>query len=120
MASCKTDKIIRLAKEKTAEKERLALNAISGLIAGGQKVTFYSIAKETGLSKTFLYNNNSVRRVIEEARETGPIDPAPSLASADELLEAIEKLRDTDPDGYKRIRSALSADKPKKTKQLRG
>jgi hypothetical protein len=110
MSSLNTEKIIQLAKEKTAEKEQQALSAIESLKGGGKKITFYSVAKETGLSKTFLYNNESVRKVIEDAREvalsTKDTDKEEGLKT-EELLATIEQMKSGDPEGYKRIRAAL-------------
>ncbi|MDR1422908.1 MAG: DUF6262 family protein [Coriobacteriales bacterium] len=106
-----TAKIIQLAKEKTAEKEKLALETIGDMKKSGQKVTFYSIAKNTGLSKTFLYNNSSVRQEIEEART---IEPDSDRAKqddgslgAEQLLASIEQMKADDPESYKKLRTAL-------------
>lgn len=111
MSSSNTEKIIQLAKEKTAEKEKLAIDAIEDLKKDGRKITFYSVAKETGLSKTFLYNNESVRQEIEESRETVPSsDKTAKMGSsldADQLLNELEKMKEEDPDGYERIRATL-------------
>jgi hypothetical protein len=116
MAALKTDKIIQLAKAKTAEKERLALSAVQELAGSSHKVTFYSVAKQTGLSKTFLYSNESVRQAIERARESGIRKPAISnFVSTEKLLTALAELKETDPDGYAKIRAALTLDSPKNT-----
>ena len=119
MASSKTEKIVKLAKEKTQEKERLALQAVEELVNEGQKVSFYSIAKQTGLSKTFLYNNDSVRQVIEGAREgiageQEPQSPGQSV-KPERILDEIARLKSTDPESYEKIRSALLNEHPPTT-----
>lgn len=111
MSSLNTEKIIQLAKEKTAEKEKLALDTIEEMRGTGQKVTFYSVAKSTGLSKTFLYNNEPVREMIEDVRSQ-PTDKAEtqsetSAPDAEELIATLEQMKTKDPESYNRIRSAL-------------
>jgi hypothetical protein len=105
--------IIKLAKAKTAEKEKLALDAVEELKKGGSKITFYSVAKHTGLSKTFLYNNTSVREEIESARakaaNSSKAEPTPDTLSAEEVLAALESMRADDPKGYERIRAHFTA-----------
>jgi len=114
MAPLRTDKIIQLAKEKTAEKERTALDTIDELRKSGQKVTFYSVAKQAGLSKTFLYNNDSVRQVIENAREaplagSGAEQPTTTV-NAEEIIASIQKLKTADPESFERICAVLSSE----------
>ena len=119
MASSKTEKIVKLAKEKTQEKERLALQAVEGLLGEGQKVSFYSVAKQTGLSKTFLYKNDSVRQVIESAREGVVGESEPKLAEQtvkpERILDEIARLKTVDPGSYEKIRSALLNEHPPTT-----
>jgi hypothetical protein len=111
MSSLKTERIIQLAKEKTAEKEKFALEAIDELKQSGEKITFYSVAKQTGLSKTFLYNNESVRQVIEDARlggtETSDGTQATGSLDTKQILATIQQIKTENPDSYEAIRSAL-------------
>jgi len=51
MPSCSSKKIVLLAKRKAMKKDRQALDTIKSLKELGEK-TFYSVAEETGLSKT--------------------------------------------------------------------
>lgn len=64
----KTDKIVAKAKEKSESREHEVLLAIRRMQRTGQKITFYSVMKETGASKSYLYTNKTIRSAIEDAR----------------------------------------------------
>lgn len=64
----KTDKIVELATEKSRKRHREVINTINKMIKRGDKVSFYSVVKETGASKSYLYTNVELRSLIELAR----------------------------------------------------
>lgn len=64
----KTDKIVELAAEKSKKRHREVINTINKMIKHGDKVSFYSVVKETGASKSYLYTNDEIRSLIELAR----------------------------------------------------
>lgn len=63
-----TETVVRLAKEKSTKREREVIDAVKAMQADGDTVTFYSVAKRTGASKSYLYSNESIRKAIEDAR----------------------------------------------------
>lgn len=64
-----TEAVVRLAKEKSTKREREVIEAVRAMQADGDAVTFYSVAKRTGASKSYLYSNDSIRQAIEDARK---------------------------------------------------
>lgn len=64
----KTDRIVELATEKSRKRHREVINTINKMIKRGDKVSFYSVVKETGASKSYLYTNVELRSLIELAR----------------------------------------------------
>lgn len=84
------EKIVLLAKKKSQDKEQLVLDAIQTMKAQRQKITFYSVQKTTGVSKSYLYNNSTLRKAITELRDG--VQPSPSDADTTETLLAAMKL----------------------------
>lgn len=64
----KTDRIVELATEKSRKRHREVINTINKMIKRGDKISFYSVVKETGASKSYLYTNVELRSLIELAR----------------------------------------------------
>ena len=52
-----TLKIAEMAKRKSIKRQKEVLDVIASMIKNGEKVTFYSVQKKTGASKSYLYNN---------------------------------------------------------------
>lgn len=65
----KTEKIVELAKNKSLEKEEMVLNVIEKMKVLGEKITFYSVYNKASVSKSFVYNNERIRNIIEKERE---------------------------------------------------
>ena len=55
-------------KERTGEARKLAQKAIMELVSEGKKVNFNSVHNRSGVSKSFLYEDNETRKQIEEQR----------------------------------------------------
>lgn len=55
-------------KDKTETATTKVDEAIKTLSINGAKINFNTIAKESGVSKNFLYNNDSIKQRIEELR----------------------------------------------------
>ena len=60
-------------KEYAKNKSKIALEkvdkAIRELSLGEQKINFNSVCNLSGVSKTFLYNNEDIKKRIEELRD---------------------------------------------------
>ncbi len=60
------DKIIESAKNKSIEKVKYLKDVVDIMIEENVAVTFYSVWKRSGLSKSFIYNNPEVVAYINE------------------------------------------------------
>lgn len=54
--------------DKTENAIKKEDEAIKTILISGAKINFNTIAKESGVSKNFLYNNDSIKQRIEELR----------------------------------------------------
>lgn len=66
MTNERTLKIVEHSKNKTVETQQKAINAINEMKKNGEKITYYSVRQKTGISKSFLYNNEEVSALIRE------------------------------------------------------
>lgn len=55
-------------KQRADEARERAEDAINGLQAKGAKINFSSVAKTSGVSKSFLYDDSIIREKIEQLR----------------------------------------------------
>lgn len=66
-----SDKMKGLAasdKKRTAEAKAKVMDTIRQLSAGGEKINFNNVQKNSGISKSFLYKDQEIRELIEEQR----------------------------------------------------
>ena len=68
MTTRNTTAIVANAKNKTAQKVEKVLREIEKIGKHGGKITIYSIAKITGVSRSFLYNNEILYDKINSYR----------------------------------------------------
>lgn len=59
----------KYAKQKTKATLEKVNKAIRDLSLSGQKINFNSVSQISGVSKTFLYNNEEIKKRINELRE---------------------------------------------------
>ena len=61
--------ILQRNREKQREEaHRKAMEAIQRLEASGKAINFSSVGKQSGVSRSYLYDDESVMRIIEEYR----------------------------------------------------
>lgn len=111
MGEKSTLKIAELAKKKSVNRQKEVLDAIESMIKNGEKVTFYSVQKKTGASKSYLYNNDKIKMAIQQEREE-KIANTRTNESKDAIIKAlkmtiknlekeIKELKNTNSDSYK-------------------
>lgn len=59
----------KYAEEKTKVTLEKVDKAIRELSLSGEKINFNSVATASGVSKTFLYNNEAIKKRIEDLRQ---------------------------------------------------
>lgn len=86
--SDKTLKIRSMAKEKSAKRQQEVIKAIKLMKKNGEKISFYSVQKRTGASKSYLYTNEEISKLIQEAREEEIVSPR-SKESQETIIKAL-------------------------------
>ncbi|MCK1818846.1 DUF6262 family protein [Streptomyces sp. XM83C] len=88
--------IIAAARERAAATRERAIAALRRMDAAGQPVSFDAVAREAGVSRSWLYTQPDLRAEIDRLRERhGPASSAPQVpdqqrASDASLLRRLE------------------------------
>ena len=82
----KTEQIRKLADIKSQETVDKALKAIDELVKSGRNVTFYNVYTSAGISKSFVYNNEKIRSLIESYRNK-PIQNSRNTDPKDSIIQ---------------------------------
>lgn len=90
MSKKNTDKIIAMAKTKTEETKNKVIDTINKMLEDGEKITFYSVYKNSGVSKSFVYNNDEIRMIVETYRQS-PVKRNRTKESKDVIIETQKK-----------------------------
>lgn len=116
MRADNTDNLINAARNRTAITRRKVTMAIRRLDAAAATITYQSLAREAGVSRSWLYSQPDIRELIDHHRAGHP-EPAaasppprqrPSAASLQTRLEvANTRIRELQQDNQ-RLREALS------------
>ena len=56
-------------EKRTSEARKKALNAILFLKTESKKINFSTVAKQSGVSRNFLYSDEEIRQAIEDQRQ---------------------------------------------------
>lgn len=91
-----TKEIVRIAKEKSLKTRRNVEKTISELSLSGNEVNFNSVAKSSGVSKSWLYNNPDIRKRIESLRNqtiinNRVVDSKRSKKSEETLIKTLKE-----------------------------
>ncbi len=62
------DVIVSLAKQKSKDRQAEILDEIGQMRKAGENISFYSVAKRTGASKSYLYRNELIASTIDKYR----------------------------------------------------
>lgn len=91
---------LRAATRRRSERTRdQALAALRRLDTAGAPITFQALAREAGVSRSWIYNQTDLRTEIQRLRRRQPLDPARTTperqrASADSLLRRLQAATD--------------------------
>ena len=69
MKDTKCSTVVTMAKKRSIECEKKALKAIEDLETKGERITYYKVEKCSGVSRSTLYNNAFISKLIKEKRE---------------------------------------------------
>jgi len=94
MTKRNTSAIVAMAKDKTSKKVELVLLEINKMQKKNEKVSIYSVSKKTGVSRSFLYNNQVLFNKIDSIRnnDTRSEDTIQTIVEAQKLkITKLEK-----------------------------
>lgn len=106
-----SDGIISYSKEKHDKSMKAADDAIRHLLFDKQAVNFNTVAKAAGVSKTFLYSNEDLRKRIEDLRHI--------QAQITEPKHLKQRMSDTNKDALIAIKNKRIADLESENKRLK-
>jgi hypothetical protein len=84
------------ARRRAEQTRQRALAALRRMDATGQRVTFDSVAREAGVSRSWLYSQDDLKAEIEQLRErhrtstAEPVPPRRQQATDASLLRRLE------------------------------
>lgn len=82
-----TSMIVLMAKEKTEERKQKVIETVNKMLENKEKITFYSVYQKAGVSKSFVYNNEELRELIESYRNS-PIKKVQSKDAKDIIIDS--------------------------------
>ena len=65
----KYDKIVEINKKKSQQNIKVAEREIKEMLKQGELIQVSELVRRTGFSSTFFYNNERVRKLIEQAKD---------------------------------------------------
>ena len=83
----KQDKMIEYQRAQSEKREKEILRAIRKMATRGEKVSVYSVSKETKCSRNYLYNNPKLMEAIQSYRYE------PTTKTVDSTKAEIKLLR---------------------------
>lgn len=88
--------VIAAARRRAERTRQRAIAALRRMDATGQHITFDAVAREAGVSRSWLYAQDDLRAQIERLRQrhpatpSAPVPPRRQQASASSLLRRLE------------------------------
>ncbi|SRR5712692_9858606 len=109
--------VIQAAQRRAQQTRQRAVTALRRMDATGQRITFDTVAREAGVSRSWLYAHDDLRAEIERLRRrnpaapSAPVPPQRQRASDSSLLRRLEaatgRIRDLEA-GNQQLRDALA------------
>lgn len=85
--------LLRAAQQRAAYTRAKAVQALRTLHAEGRQISFEALAREAGVSRSWLYTQPDLRVEIERLRTTGPSPDQNPPTGADRASEASLRQR---------------------------
>ena len=116
MPADNTHHIVLAARRRTEQARQRAIAALRRMNATGAAINFDSLAREAGVSRSWLYTQHDLRAEIERLRERRPARSTPPVPSGQRasdasllgrLQAATERIRRLEQDN-RHLRQALA------------
>ena len=88
--------VVQAAQRRALQTRQRAVTALRRMDATGQRITFDAVAREAGVSRSWLYAQDDLRAEIERLRRRNPASPSAPVppqrqrASDSSLLRRLE------------------------------
>jgi hypothetical protein len=82
MTDPRVERLTAAARKRSGEKAKAAEAAIRKLRRAGQPVNFHTVAREAGVSHSFLYGHDELRQRIGHLRQSRPPRQQPASESS--------------------------------------
>ncbi|MED0962371.1 DUF6262 family protein [Bacillus paramycoides] len=111
-----TSKIVELAKKKSLDTEKKVFSIIKSMLKNKRVINYNTVSQEGKVSKSFLYNNENIRKKIDMLRneqvtlkKVANHKPNTSEKSKDVIIESLKFKIERLEIENKKLREALSA-----------
>lgn len=101
------DKMVNFNKQKTQDTHNKVIKILNEMIRENKKITYYSVSKETGVSRNFLYKDEEISLIIEKHKSSKSIKRIQSQDAKDiiintqkQKIKELEKYK-SDNENYK-------------------
>ncbi|MGF9945751.1 DUF6262 family protein [Priestia megaterium] len=92
-----TSKIVELARQKSLDTEKKVFSTIKSMIKNKKVINYNTVSQESKVSKSFLYNNEGLRKKIDMLRNEQAAlkriksyKPNTSEKSKDVIIESLK------------------------------
>jgi AraC-like DNA-binding protein len=82
MTTADSTALIAAAQQRAHDTRHRAVEALRRLDAAGETITFISVARAAGVSRSWLYRQSDLRTEIDRLRTRGTATPIPSAQRA--------------------------------------
>lgn len=82
------DKMIETNKQRTQDTHDKVLKTLNEMLKNNENITYYSVAKKTGVSRSFLYKDDEIKTFIDKYKTSKSTKIVQSQDAKDVIIGA--------------------------------
>lgn len=82
------DKMIETNKQRTQDTHYKVLKTLNEMLKNNENITYYSVAKKTGVSRSFLYKDEEIKTFIDKYKTSKSTKKIQSQYAKDVIINA--------------------------------
>ena len=82
------DKMIETNKQRTQDTHDKVLKTLNEMLKNNENITYYSVAKKTGVSRSFLYKDEEIKTFIDKYKTSKSTKKIQSQDAKDVIINA--------------------------------
>ena len=82
------DKMIETNKQRTQDTHDKVLKTLNEMLKNNENITYYSVAKKTGVSRSFLYKDEEIKTFIDKYKTSKSTKKIQSQDAKDVIIKA--------------------------------